>query len=94
MTTIESDPSCDIVLARPRAGPRRGAARRDDEFVLVARSDTGSVRVNGAVVRRSLLRTAFRVRLGARTMSFYREEYADHGRPYGGRLGGEIGPPR
>jgi hypothetical protein len=32
-------------------------------------------------------------------MSFYREEYADHGRPYGGRLGGEIGhqrqqPPR
>ena len=32
-------------------------------------------------------------------MSFYREEYADHGRPYGGRVGGEIGhqrpqPPR
>ena len=27
-------------------------------------------------------------------MSFYREEYADHGRPYGGRAGGEIGHQR
>ena len=27
-------------------------------------------------------------------MSFYREEYADHGRPYGGRIGGEIGHQR
>jgi hypothetical protein len=37
--------------------------------------------------------------LGEWTMSFYREEYADHGRPYGGRIGGELGrqqaqPPR
>ena len=25
------------------------------------------------------------------TLSFYREEWADHGRPYGGRVGGELG---
>jgi hypothetical protein len=99
ITTIGSDPSCDIVL--PGLEPVHAEVRHDeyDEFVLVAGSVTGSVRVNGAVVARSLLRTAFRVRLGAHTMSFYREEYADHGRPYGGRLGGEIGhqrqqPPR
>ena len=55
--------------------------------------------VNGAPVDSSLLRTASRVQLGEWTMTFYREEYADHGRPYGGRVGGEIGhqrpqPPR
>ncbi len=27
-------------------------------------------------------------------MSFFREEYADHGRPYGGRIGGELGHQR
>jgi hypothetical protein len=98
-TTIGSDPACDIVLAG--LDPLHAEVRHDeqDEFVLVARSESRPVRVNGAVVGRSLLRTASRVRLGEWTLSFYREEYADHGRPYGGRLGGEIGhqrpqPPR
>jgi hypothetical protein len=50
--------------------------------------------VNGAPVDSSVLRTASRVDLGDRTMSFYREEHADHGRPYGGRAGGEIGHQR
>jgi hypothetical protein len=27
-------------------------------------------------------------------MTFFREEFADHGRPYGGRVGGEIGHQR
>ena len=49
--------------------------------------------------RRRLLRTGTRVELGQWTLSYYREEFADHGRPYGGRVGGEIGhqrpqPPR
>ena len=35
-----------------------------------------------------------RVEVGAWTMTFFREEFADHGRPYGGRVGGEIGHQR
>ena len=99
VTTIGSDPGCDVVLAG--LDPVHAEIHHDehDEFVLVDLDAPGETRVNGAVVERSLLRTASRIRLGERTLTFYREEYADHGRPYGGRLGGEIGhqrpqPPR
>ena len=95
VTTIGSDPACDIVLPGPGAAARRGPARRADEFVAgPARPAGRDLRVNGAPVDRSLLRTASRVQLGDWTLSFYREEYADHGRPYGGRVGGEIGHQR
>jgi hypothetical protein len=99
LTSIGSDPSCDIRL--PRLAPRHAEVRHDhrDEFVLVRVSEPGDTLVNGAPVDSSVLRTASRVQLGEWTMSFYREEYADHGRPYGGRIGGELGhqraqPPR
>ncbi len=99
VTTIGSDPGCDIVMAG--LDPVHAEVRHDehDEFTLVSLGDSSQTRVNGALVTSALLRTASRIRLGQWTMSFYREEYADHGRPYGGRLGGEIGhqrpqPPR
>ncbi len=99
VTTIGSDPGCDIVLAGLE--PVHAEVRHDenDEYVLVALAGPGETRVNGDLVTSALLRTASRIRLGQRTLSFYREEYADHGRPYGGRLGGELGhqrpqPPR
>ena len=47
-------------------------------------------RVNGAPVDGALLRTGTGVSLGRWYVSFFREEYADHGRPYGGRVGGEF----
>jgi hypothetical protein len=94
VTTLGSDPGCDIVL--PGLEPLHAEVRHDDadEYVLVRRGRPGSTRVNGAPVDSSVLRTASRVDLGDRTLSFYREEYADHGRPYGGRAGGEIGHQR
>ena len=94
VTTLGSDESCDVVL--PGLEPLHAEVRHDedDEFVLVRRGRPGDVRVNGEPVDRSLLRTASRVQVGPWTMSFYREEYADHGRPYGGRVGGEIGHQR
>jgi hypothetical protein len=59
----------------------------DDEYVLVPRGAiTGSV--NGR--EPSVLRTGARVQLGAWALAFFREEYADHGRPFGGRNGGEL----
>jgi hypothetical protein len=69
----------------------------EDEYVVVAVD--GPVRVHGAPVTRQVLRTGARVDLGGRSLVFRREEYADHGRPYGGRIGGELGrqrrqPPR
>ena len=55
--------------------------------------------MHGAVVDQQILRTGTRVELGGHRLVFFREEYADHGRPHGGRIGGEAGrqlpqPPR
>lgn len=97
VTTIGSDPSCDLVLSG--LAPLHAEVRHDelDEFVLVAHH--ADVRVHGERVTTKVLRTASRVDLGPRTLTFVREEYADHGRPFGGRIGGELGvqrkqPPR
>lgn len=59
----------------------------DDEYVLVPHGViTGSV--NGK--EPSILRTGARIQLGEWALAFFREEYADHGRPFGGRNGGEL----
>jgi hypothetical protein len=99
VTTIGSGAGCDIRL--PGLEDLHAEVRHDaaDEFVLVRRSVPGLTSVNGAPVDTALLRTASRITVGDWTMSFYREEYADHGRPHGGRIGGELGrqrpqPPR
>jgi hypothetical protein len=100
-TTIGSDPACDIVL--PGLAPVHAEVVHDDadEFVVTAVGDA-EVRVHGRRVTTSILRSSTRVELGsgpARILAFLREEYADHGRPHGGRIGGELGrqrpqPPR
>lgn len=94
VTTIGSDPACDIRLVGTE--PWHAEVRHDDrdEFVLVRRGRPGSVRVNGRTTDIALLRTATRVELGEVTLSFARDEHADHGRPYGGRVGGELGHQR
>ncbi len=91
VTTLGSDPECDIVLAGTEA--RHAEIHHDDrdEFVVVGVGVEGTVLVNGAPVDRAVLRTASRLDLGEWTMTFTRQEYADHGRPYGGRTGGETG---
>ena len=51
--------------------------------------------MHGAVVlHEALLRTGARIELGPWTLLYAREEHADHGRPYGGRIGGELGHQR
>lgn len=107
VTTIGSGASADLRLeglAEQHAEIRRTSA---DEFVLVQLSRTGDTFLNGERMpvmdgtpqREHLLRTGSRLDLGRWTMSYFREEYADHGRPHGGRIGGEAGhqkpqPPR
>ena len=66
-----------------------------DEYVLYIRDSVDSVTEpaspmgEGAQTGRRVLRTGAPVELGNWAMSFYREEFADHGRPFGGRQGGE-----
>ena len=99
-TVLGSDRSCDVVL--PGLQPRHAEIVRTDadEFVLRPWHPAVDVRVHGAVVlHEALLRTGTRIQLGGWTVAYAREEYADHGRPYGGRIGGELGrqrpqPPR
>ncbi len=94
VTTIGSSPLSDLVLSG--AEPFHAEIRHveQDEYVLYPFSPagTGIDPVNttaswaeGGVV----LRTGARVQIAGWKMAFFREEYADHGRPYGGRAGGE-----
>lgn len=95
VTTIGSAPDADLRLdglAERHAEIRRNAA---DEFYLVQLSPVRDSFVNGKRTDgRHLLRTSMRIEFADWTLSYYREEYADHGRPYGGRVGGEIGHQR
>jgi hypothetical protein len=90
VTTIGSGADCDIRL--PGLEPLHAEIRHDDqdEFVLARIGSTAETRVHGAPVQSAILRTGCGIDLGERHLTFFREEYADHGRPYGGRLGGEF----
>jgi len=59
----------------------------DDEYILVPHGDvSGSVSRTGP----SVLRTGARIQMGQWCLAYFREEFADHGRPFGGRSGGEL----
>lgn len=91
VTTIGSDPACDIRLAG--LAPLHAVVEhdQDDELVIIDRAGGRSTRVNGQPVERRVLRTGARVELGSWILAYRRAEYADHGRPFGGRVGGELG---
>lgn len=97
LTTIGSAPDSDLCL--PGLEAHHAVIEHDgrDEFVVTALD--GATRVHGAVVAKQLLRTGSRLEVGGHRLVFLRDEYADHGRPHGGRIGGEAGrqlpqPPR
>ncbi len=96
VTTIGSGPECDLQL--PGLADLQAEVRRTarDEYVMVPLSRTVPSRVNGRPLTpgetlEGTLRTGTRVQLGPWAMTYFREEYADHGRPHGGRIGGEAG---
>ncbi len=90
VTTIGSDPSCHLQL--DGLEPFEAEVRRDewDEYWVVS-TGTTPVRVNGAPVTSARMRTGTKVQIGRWIMSYFRAEHADHGRPHGGRIGGEAG---
>jgi hypothetical protein len=94
VTTIGESAECDIRLAELEPLHAEIRHNDEDEFVLVRTGGIAGARVNGAPVESAILRTGCRVDLGRWRLSYVREEYADHGRPYGGRIGGELGHQR
>lgn len=91
VTTIGSDPACDIRLAGLE--PIHAVVEHDDrdELVLHDRAGTRTTRVNGVPIEHRVLRTGARIEIGDWILAYRRAEYADHGRPFGGRIGGELG---
>lgn len=97
VTSIGSDENCGIVMGGLL--PRHVEIVHDEQDEFVVRGHEPDVLVNGAPADGQVLRTGSRLQVGPVTLVFAREEYADHGRPYGGRIGGEFGhqrrqPPR
>ncbi|QYJ03260.1 FHA domain-containing protein [Nocardioides panacisoli] len=88
-TTIGSDESSDIRLAG--VAGEHAVVVHDERDELVIHSRDGGVFVHGRAVDQQMLRSGARVQVGEWLLTYMRDEYADHGRPYGGRLGGEIG---
>lgn len=90
-TTIGSSAECHIRVAGLE--PLHAVVDRtaDDEYLLTHVAAAGSSTVAGIPAQSGLLRTGASVALNATRLTYFREEYADHGRPYGGRIGGELG---
>lgn len=90
VTRIGSGPDADLRLSgldAQHAEIRRDAA---DEYVFVRLSAERSGTVNGRTVEEKPLHTGDHLELGPWRMSYFREEFADHGRPHAGREGGEF----
>ena len=84
---IGSSPDADLVLEGLLPVHATVEHNADDEYVLTPHGPVrGSVQPEGP----SILRTGARVQLGDWCLAYFREEYADHGRPFGGRSGGEM----
>lgn len=83
----------DADLRLPGVAAEQAVIRRDerDEYVIEPQPDGLPIRVHGSLVLKpTQLRTGARIEIGPHRMVYFRAEYADHGRPYGGRQGGEI----
>ncbi|MBG6179275.1 FHA domain-containing protein [Arthrobacter sp. CAN_A1] len=86
-TTIGSGPDVDLVLPGLDVVHAEVQHNDADEYVLIPHGPvSGSVNPTGP----SVLRTGARIQLGQWCLAYFREEYADHGRPFGGRSGGEL----
>ncbi len=91
VTTIGSSPEANLQLQSLQ--PFHAEIRHDenDEYVLYPRGEvSGGARRERGQGEGQVLRTGARMEMGPWRMAFFREEYADHGRPYGGRAGGEL----
>lgn len=93
VTVIGSADSADLRLEGLDALEARIEHTSDDEYVLYIDGEDASATQPVLVDRASdgrILRTGALISLGPWRLAFFREEFADHGRPFGGRAGGEL----
>ena len=91
VTVIGSGADTDVRLSgldEHHAEVLRDAA---DQYLYVDLGTLTGSTVDGRPVDEKVLHTGDKIELGKWTLSFYREEFVDHGRPYGGRQGGGEG---
>lgn len=89
--SIGDRPDADLRLAGVAPQQATIVRHADDEYRIEPDPLGLPVRVHGArIFEPALLRTGARIEIGPWRMVYFRAEYADHGRPYGGRQGGEI----
>lgn len=95
LTRIGSDGGCDVLVADTALLHATILHDDNDEYVLTLHGDgemnARATTAGDAVGEHSeILRTGARFTAGPWTFVFARAEFADHGRPYGGREGGEL----
>lgn len=93
LTVIGSSESADLVLPGLDAVHARIVHDDRDEFVLYVTGDEPQTHHPVLLDRPRagrVLRTGALIDLGPWRLAFFREEFADHGRPFGGRVGGEF----
>jgi hypothetical protein len=91
VVTIGSADTQDVQLAGLE--PEHGVVRREvdaDEWVYSDVHPAAATRVDGALTDAAGLHHGDRLEMGAVTLVFQRDEDADHGRPDGGREGGDF----
>lgn len=87
--TIGSDDACTLRLPGLESLHVRIVNDELDEYVIEAHSEVGgSFGLHSG--QRAVLRSGARIEVGEWRLVYFRAEYADHGRPYGGRVGGEL----
>lgn len=91
-TVIGSGPDADLRLEGLERHHAEIRHNEDDEYVLYSLAATGGGWPNlpHSSDDARILRTGSRIEIGPWRLAFYREEFADHGRPFGGRVGGEY----
>jgi pSer/pThr/pTyr-binding forkhead associated (FHA) protein len=90
VTVIGSAPDADLQL--PGLDGHHAEVRREsgDEYVWVDLGASAGSRVDGQRMGAQGLHTGDRIEVGSWILTYFREEFADHGRPNGGRQGGEL----
>jgi hypothetical protein len=90
VTVIGSAESADLVLPGLDAVHARIVHDDRDEYVLYVTGNephTQPTLLDGRPNAGRILRTGALISLGSWRLAFFREEFADHGRPFGGRDG-------
>jgi len=93
VTVIGSSESADLVLPGLDAVHAHIVHDERDEYLLYVTGNepqTQPVLFEARPRTGRILRTGALVSLGSWRLAFFREEFADHGRPFGGRVGGEL----